>query len=209
MQLEAEMAHKKAEVEKLTAAHAKVKEQHKTAEDALASAEDLLQTLLTGLTTGGTKNTGGGYMGQLADAKARLSQAATEEEQNRVKLQMRQKELKDLEARWKTVEREAGEATRNLDAMKVDVEKCRKKLAECGWTAEKEQERETAIRTAKAQIDSLTEVRLLSSHLHHSLMPVLSRNATLRNSVSHSWTSTIPFLIQISTPPRSRVSWPL
>lgn len=153
------MAAKKADVEKLTAAHAKVKEEHKAAEDALASAEDLLQTLLTGLTNNTAKNTGGGYMGQLADAKARLSQAATEEEQNRVKLGMRQKELKELEARWKTVEKEAGQATRDLEAMKVGVERCRKKLADCGWSAEKEQERENAIRTAKAAIDSLTEVR--------------------------------------------------
>jgi len=42
----------------------------------LSSAEELLQTLLTGLSSSGTGNSGGGgYMGQLADAKARLAQA--------------------------------------------------------------------------------------------------------------------------------------
>jgi structural maintenance of chromosome 2 len=97
-------------------------------------------------------------MGQLADAKARLAQATAEEEQMRVKLSMSQKELKSLEARWKEVEREAGEGARNLQAMKAEVEKCRRKIEACGWNAEMEQQRDIALRDAKGELRQLTEV---------------------------------------------------
>jgi len=102
-------------------------------------------------------------MGQLADAKARLAQAAAEEEQMRVKLGMSQKELKALETRWKEVEREAGEGARNLQAMKAEIEKCQRKIEACGWNAEMEQQRETALQNAKAELRQLTQVSA-SSH---------------------------------------------
>ena len=41
--------------------------------------EELLQTFLTGLSSTGAKNNGGGYTDQLADAKVRLAEGATEE----------------------------------------------------------------------------------------------------------------------------------
>lgn len=157
-QLEDGLTQKRAQVEELTTSYGSIKEKHTVLQTALSNAEELLQTLLTGLTSGGSNNTGGGYMGQLADAKARLAQASTEEEQSRVKLAMSEKESKALEARWKEVEREAGDGRRNLDAMKVDVEKFRKKVSETGWDAEKEKEGEQALRTARNEVRQLTEV---------------------------------------------------
>ena len=99
----------------------------------------------------------------MADSKARLAQASTEAEQSRVKLGMSEKELKTLEARWKEVEREAGEGKRNLEAMRAEIEKFRKKVAETGWSAEKdsEQEGEQALRTARNEVRQLTEVSAL------------------------------------------------
>jgi structural maintenance of chromosome 2 len=47
-------------------------------------------------------------MGQIADARGRLDQAAAEEQQARVKLDMSRRELGELEKRWKAVEWEAG-----------------------------------------------------------------------------------------------------
>ncbi len=64
-------------------------------------------------------------MGQIADARARLAQAAAEEEQIRVKLEMSRRELGELEKRWKAVEREAGQGERDI-----------KKMHECGGTAQ-------------------------------------------------------------------------
>ncbi|OBZ73328.1 Structural maintenance of chromosomes protein 2 [Grifola frondosa] len=126
---------------------------------ALSNAEELLQTLLTGLSSGTAGNTGGGYMGQLADAKARSAQASAEEEQSKVKLGMSEKELKILEARWKEVEREAGEGKRNLETMQAGIEDFKSKIKETGWSAEKDEEFEVALRNAKAQVRQLAETR--------------------------------------------------
>ena len=79
------MAEKKTQVDSVTAEYDAVKDKHTTTQTALASAEDLLQTLLTGLASTSAQSAGGrGYMGQIADARAWLAQAATEEEQTRV-----------------------------------------------------------------------------------------------------------------------------
>jgi hypothetical protein len=77
------LTEKRAQVEQLTASYATVKEKHTATQTTLSTAEELLQTLLTGLSSGNNNNAGGGgYMGQLADAKARLAQASAEEEQS-------------------------------------------------------------------------------------------------------------------------------
>ncbi|KAI5123009.1 hypothetical protein M0805_007631 [Coniferiporia weirii] len=156
-QLDASLASKRAKVEGLTASHNSVKETHATTQTALNSKEELLQTLLTGLSS--SSSTGGGYMGQLAEAKARLAQAAAEEEQSRVKLGMSQKDLKTLEKRWKEVEREAGEGERNLEAKKREVETLRKRVEASGWSTEKETQSEMSLRTARAEVRQLTEER--------------------------------------------------
>lgn len=157
-------------MEELTTAHSNVKDKHTALQTALTNSEELLQTLLTGLTSKGTSNSGGGYMGQLADAKARLAQASTEEEQSKQKLAMSQKELKTLEARWKEVEREAGEGQKRLKAMQAEIEGFRKNVAECGWSEEKDREGDMAIRNVKALIERLTVVRHLLNRLASSLM---------------------------------------
>ncbi|CAL1701767.1 unnamed protein product [Somion occarium] len=153
------LADKRIQVNELTASHAAVKEKHAELQTALNSSEELLQTLLTGLSSRKDGQTGGGYMGQLAEAKARLAQGTAEEEQSRVKLGMSERELKALQARWKEVEREAGEGRRQLDVMQAEVAKFRKKISESGWSAEKEQDIETALRNARAEVRHLTEQR--------------------------------------------------
>ena len=99
-------------------------------------------------------------MGQLADAKAKLAQATAEEEQSRVKLGMSEKELKVLEGRWKEVEREAGDGKKNLEKVKAETEKFRRKVEESGWSAEKEREGVDALRVAKGEERRLTEVSI-------------------------------------------------
>jgi len=128
-----------------------VKEKHTATQTALASAEDLLQTLLTGLAGNSAQSSGGGggYMGQIADARTRLAQAAAEEEQLRVRLDMSRHELADLEKRWKAVEREAGQGERDIKKMRTEVEILRKKVDATGWTTEKERASEEALRRAK------------------------------------------------------------
>ena len=68
---------------------------------ALATTEDLVKTILTGLAgSSASSSGGGGYMGHIADARARLAQAAAEEELARVKLDISRPELGELEEWW-------------------------------------------------------------------------------------------------------------
>ncbi len=70
---------------------------------------------------------GSGYMSQIADPRTRLAQAAAEEEQACVKLDMSRRELGELEKRWKAVGQEAGQGERDIKAMQAEVESLWKK----------------------------------------------------------------------------------
>ena len=154
--MESALEDKKKQVTELTASFSVVKDAHAATSTSLANAEELLQTLLTGLSSSNTA--GGGYMGQLAEARARHAQAQAEEEQCRTKLAMAEKEQKALEVRWKAVEREAGEGRKNLENMRAEVEKLKKKVTECGWSAEKEKQFDVDWRTAKEDLRQAAEV---------------------------------------------------
>ncbi|THG98165.1 hypothetical protein EW026_g3966 [Hermanssonia centrifuga] len=153
------LTQKRSEVEALAAAYGIVKDKHSTLQAALSNSEELLQTLLTGLSSNSSGHTGGGYMGQLAEAKARQAQAQAEEEQSRVKLVMSEKELPKLQARWKDVEREAADGKKNLDKMEKELDRFKQKVIETGWSAENEKECETALREARNEVRRLTETR--------------------------------------------------
>ncbi|KZT03117.1 condensin complex subunit SMC2 [Laetiporus sulphureus 93-53] len=168
-ELGSSLAQKRAQVDGLTASHASVKDKHNALQASLSNAEELLQTLLTGLTSKSAGHTGGGYMGQLAEARTRLAQANTEEEQTKVKLTMRRKELKDLETRWKEVEREAGDGERRLRSTRAEIEAFKKRVAQSGWSTDKEKEGEAALKAAKVEVRRLTEERELVKHRLSSL----------------------------------------
>ncbi|KAI9439026.1 condensin complex subunit SMC2 [Lactarius indigo] len=159
--LEAALVAKKTQVDAVTAEYNAVKEKHTATQTSLASAEDLLQTLLTGLAGNSAQSSGGGggYMGQIADARARLAQAAAEEEQLRVRLDMSRHELTDLEKRWKAVEREAGQGERDIKKMRTEVEILHKKVDATGWSTEKEGAGEEALRRAKDDAIRCTQER--------------------------------------------------
>lgn len=187
----------------MTKSFSSVKESHTSTQTSLNSKEELLQTLLTGLSS--SSSTGGGYMGQLADAKARLAQASAEEEQSRVKLGMSQKDLKTLEKRWKEVEKEAGEGRQKLQEKRAEVERLRKKVEASGWSSEKELQNESALRTAKAEVRQLTEVR---SKCPVSLQYLMSlRIGMLSANDSRQSTSAIRHLRRALTDQESKDSW--
>jgi len=99
-------------------------------------------------------------MGHLAEAKALLAQGQAEEEQARVKFEMKQKELESLRKRMKDSEREAGENKKKLDQMRSVVEKQRQQLATCKWDKDKEEELEARLKDLKKSVRELTEVLL-------------------------------------------------
>ncbi|KIJ99285.1 hypothetical protein K443DRAFT_680122 [Laccaria amethystina LaAM-08-1] len=158
-ELEGSITEKQAQVADLQSSYKTVNDSHTALQTTLSTAEELLQTLLTGLSSKGAKNTGGGYMGQLAEAKQRMAQAAAEEEQSKVKLGMAEKELGTLKGRMKDFEREAGDSKRKLEGMRETVEGIKSKISKCGWSAEKEGEGEAKLREAKSTVRNLGEHR--------------------------------------------------
>jgi len=150
---------KRAQVAELSESYDKLKEKHTSTQTALTTNEDLLQSLLTGLSSNSSGNVGGGgYLGQLADAKARLAHAAAEEEQMRRKLTLREKELADLEVKWKKVEKEAGDGKKGLETARKELDSVRKKVDATGWNAEKDAQLEGSIREAKVNVRTAAEV---------------------------------------------------
>lgn len=157
---------KETQVDAVTVEYNAVKEKHTATQTSLASSENLLQTLLMGLTGISTQSAGGGgYMGQIADARARLAQAVAEQERIRVKLEMNRRELGKLEKRWKTAEREAGQGERDIKRMHVEIESLWKKTDSTGWNKEKEHTSVEALRKAKDDAMRCTQVRTLSFSL--------------------------------------------
>ncbi|KAH0835738.1 condensin complex subunit SMC2 [Lanmaoa asiatica] len=148
---------KQAQVNQLENAYQAVKISHDATYATLTNSEELLQTLLTGVSTSNTGNTGGGYLGQIAEAKARLVQGTAEEEQNRLKLSMNEKELKALEAKWKDVEKDAHQGQQNLTRMKGELDKLKRQLADCGWSAGQQQQCDIELRNARGVVNERTE----------------------------------------------------
>jgi len=145
-----------------------VKNEHDELQQTLTKSEELLQTLLTGVTSSSSGNTGGGYLGQIADARARLTQATTEEEQSRMKLGMSQSELKTLEAKWRGVERDAQDGRKKLDIISAEVEKLKKQVVDSGWSEEAEQRSQQQLNDARRDYRNLTEVCQTVSRLPHN-----------------------------------------
>ncbi|TFK71416.1 condensin complex subunit SMC2 [Pluteus cervinus] len=149
---------KQAQLDKLTSSYNAIKDKHDALQTSLTTAEELLQTLLTGL--GGNANAaGGGYMGQLAEARQRAAQAAAEEEQARVKLNMTRTELAEVEKKWKSVEKEAGDGKKKVEAMKREVDSLRKRIESSGWSDEQEKNSEGQLQQVKAEVRDLTQRR--------------------------------------------------
>lgn len=182
----------------LSTSHNAVKEKHAELQSALTNSEELLQTLLTGLSSSSSTMTGGGYMGQLAEARTRVAQAATEHEQCLMKLSMNEKELKTLQARWKEVEREAGDGKKQVESMRAEIEKFRRKIAETGWTVEREQQVEGALREARAAVRQLTEVTISLFLILACQADTLNSNETRSSSACQTWTS-ITLLHQLTS----------
>lgn len=160
MQANLTYSKKKKEVEKVASEFGKIKDKHTGFETKLASDEELLQTLLTGLSSSGAKNKGGGYMGQLADARARIAQAAAEEQQSKVKLSMNEKELTALEKKMQAFAKEAEDNMKKLENVKAAVEGIEGKIKSSGWSAEQDKDLDRQLREARDLCKNLAEVRI-------------------------------------------------
>lgn len=161
MQLEKGLEQKRTSTSKEAAAFAEFKAAYDAGIAELAKTEELLQTLITGLSSNNADDeNAGGYMGQLAEAKARLAAAGTEAEQAKVKMGLAEKEIKEKEPRAKKAEKEGEGALKELAGKRADVEKLRKKVDAAGWDEGKERDLLQKQATHSTAMTELMEVSM-------------------------------------------------
>ncbi|WVQ83720.1 hypothetical protein IAT38_005864 [Cryptococcus sp. DSM 104549] len=152
---------------KEASAFSELKAAYDAGQSELSKLEELLQSLITGLSTNQNDDEGaGGYLGQLAEAKARLAAAGTEAEQAKVKIGLAEKELKEKEPRAKKAEKEGEGLIKELGTKRGLVEKLKKQVEGAGWDEAQEKEMVDSQNQSQARINELQEKRdNLRSHL--------------------------------------------
>lgn len=101
-------------------------------EQALASSESLLQSLITGLSSSAENQESSGYQGQIATAKNHASEIGGKVEQAKIRIGHLQKELKEKEPRAKKAQNEGGGLVKELTAAKAELEKLESSIAAAG-----------------------------------------------------------------------------
>ncbi|KAL2003791.1 hypothetical protein VTN02DRAFT_2285 [Thermoascus thermophilus] len=137
-ELEKQLHDKKKIYDKLQAQYdtAKAELDAQTAE--VEQKEELLQTLQTGVASKeGQEN---GYQGQLQDARNRLSAAATEQEQAKLKIAHLEKRIKEEEPRAKKAREQNSGLLKDLEGLKAQARKLEAELAKQGFEPGKEEQ---------------------------------------------------------------------
>jgi structural maintenance of chromosome 2 len=157
---------KRASTSKDAAAFAELKAAYDAGAAGLAKSEELLQTLLTGLssTANGDDEGAGGYLGQLAEAKAELAAAGTEAEQAKVKIGLAEREIKEKEPRAKKAEKEGEGLLKELASKRGEVEKLKQKVGGAGWDENKEK---TLLEKQVDHSGKMTQLMDVSAILSH------------------------------------------
>ncbi|POV95160.1 hypothetical protein PSHT_15817 [Puccinia striiformis] len=133
-ELTAVLEAKKAQATDLNSQYAQLKAEFDNSTLELKKAEELLQTLVTGLTNDDSEGANaGGYMGQLAHAKQQVADLASEAEQARVKMGHLNKELKEKEPKAKKLEKEGGGAAFELQKAQAEKKQLEQTLEKIDW----------------------------------------------------------------------------
>lgn len=112
--------------ERYDAANAELQKQS----DEVEKKEELLQTLQTGVAS--KEGQEGGYQGQLQDARNRVSAAATEQEQAKLKISHMEKRIKEDEPRARKAEKENAGLLKELDTLRSQAKKLEADMAKMG-----------------------------------------------------------------------------
>jgi structural maintenance of chromosome 2 len=151
------------------------KEAHVAAQHSLATAEELQQTLLTGLSSSANTSTGG-YLGGIAEARSRAAAAGTEAEQAKVQLGMAQTEMKEKEGRARKMENEGQQGKDALEKGRREVSELNAKLEKCGWSREMKDELDGKMRAAREAMSKARDV----SHILPALVSALNSGFRMR-----------------------------
>lgn len=122
--------------------------------------EELLQTLQTGVASReGQEN---GYQGQLQDARNRVSAAATEQEQAKIRISHLEKRIKEDEPRAKKAKEQNSGLFKDLEGLRSQTAKLELRLGKLGFEPGKEEKMyyeetqlQTQIRDLREQCDAL------------------------------------------------------
>lgn len=158
--LEAQVQHKATIYEKLQKEYDVAKAGLDRQAAQVEQKEELLQTLQTGVASReGQEN---GYQGQLQEARNRVSAAATEQEQAKLKISHLEKRVKEDEPRAKKAKDQNSGLLKDLEGLRSQAGKIESKLAKLGFEPGKEEEMsrqetqlQTQIRDLREQCDAL------------------------------------------------------
>ncbi|KAL9127241.1 MAG: hypothetical protein Q9217_003839 [Psora testacea] len=159
-ELEAQVKEKSKIYDKIQAQYDTAKADLDTQTAEVEKKEELLQTLQTGVASReGQEST---YQGQLQDARNRVSAAATEQEQAKLKISHMEKRINGEEPRAEKAKEQNSGLLKGLESLKVQAKKLEAELSKSGFEPGKENEmyqREASlqkhIRAAQEQIDDL------------------------------------------------------
>lgn len=122
--------------------------------------EELLQTLQTGVAS--KEGQESGYQGQLQDARNRVSAAATEQEQAKLKISHMEKRIKEDEPRAKKAKEQNSGLLKDLESLKAQAKKLEAELTKLGFGPgkedgmyQKEASLQKQIRTLREQADTM------------------------------------------------------
>lgn len=108
--------------------------QHHTAE--VEKKEELLSTLQTGVAS--KEGEGGGYQGQLSEAKQRVTASTTQQEQAKLKISHLEKRIKEDGPRAKKAKEQNAGLLKELDGLRAQSKKLEDELASQGYNADKD-----------------------------------------------------------------------
>ncbi|KAH7630772.1 putative SMC2 protein [Sordaria sp. MPI-SDFR-AT-0083] len=136
--LEAALKEKTKTYEKTKAKYDAAKEALEKQRQEADTKEELLQTLQTGVASKeGQEN---GYQGQLQDARNRVTAAATEQEQAKIKIAHLEKRIKEEEPRAKKAKEQNAGLLKDLDGLKAQAQRLEKELGKLGFQPGSEEE---------------------------------------------------------------------
>ena len=136
-ELEAQVKEKSKIYEKLQSQYdaSKAELDKQTAE--VEKKEELLQTLQTGVAS--KEGQESGYQGQLQDARNRVSVAATEQEQAKLKISHLEKRIKEDEPRAKKAKEQNSGLLKDLESLRAQAKKLESELGKLGFESGKEE----------------------------------------------------------------------
>ncbi|KAK8106063.1 condensin subunit [Apiospora kogelbergensis] len=159
-ELEATLKEKTEAFEEVKARHDAAKEESVRQSQDAESKEELLQTLQTGVAS--KEGQESGYQGQLQDARNRAANAATEQEQAKLKITHFEKRIKEEEPRAKKAKEQNAGLLKDIEGLKVQSQKLEAHLAKLGFQPGQEEEMykqesalQQSIRNLRQEADAL------------------------------------------------------